>query len=103
TTIMGAIILTWSCLTLAIQGRAHRADGVPNALPLAPDLNPHPDYIAGTPEHPETSDPLGFVSQTQLGDELRALHTAPAWSWLSLVGAIGVFMAFGHSILAMSG
>ena len=33
---------------------------------------------------------------------LQPLRARPA-SWLSLIGVIGIFIAFGHSILAMSG
>ncbi len=103
TTIMAAVVLTWSGVTLAVNGRAVRTDnGAPNSLPLTPDLNPHPDYLNATdPEHPETTDPLGFLGHTNLGDRLRGLTTAGGW--LSLIGVIGVFIAFGHSILAMSG
>jgi amino acid transporter len=46
-------------------------------------------------------DPLGFLGRilpAQTASKLR--HPA---SWLSLVGIVGLFIAFGHSILAMSG
>jgi amino acid transporter len=45
-------------------------------------------------------DPLGFIGRwfPNLADWIRN----PS-SWLSLVGLIGLFIAFGHSILAMSG
>ena len=44
-------------------------------------------------------DPLGFIGRTPLGDALRPGHI----HWLSLIGVLGIFVAFGHSILAMSG
>jgi amino acid transporter len=44
------------------------------------------------------TDPLGFLGRFPVADQLRR----PA-SWLSLIGIIGVLIAFGHSILAMSG
>jgi amino acid transporter len=104
TTIMAAIMLTWSCATLIVQGRAHRTDnGAPNTLPLAPDLRPHPDYIKGTPDKPAESDPLGFLTNTTVGQQLKNLSATGGRGWLSLIGVIGIFIAFGHSILAMSG
>jgi hypothetical protein len=45
-------------------------------------------------------DPLGFLSHwTWLANKLRD----PPGGWLSLIGLIGLGIAFGHSILAMSG
>jgi amino acid transporter/nucleotide-binding universal stress UspA family protein len=45
-------------------------------------------------------DPLGWISQwsPSLAERLRT-----PGQWLGLIGLIGVFIAFGHSILAMSG
>jgi amino acid transporter/nucleotide-binding universal stress UspA family protein len=106
TTIMAVVIIGWCLVTLAVQGRAHRTDdpSVVNTIPLAPNLNPHPDYLkSADPEHPETTDPLGFISRTVMGDHLRAVSDSGGWSWLSLIGLLGVGIAFGHSILAMSG
>jgi amino acid transporter/nucleotide-binding universal stress UspA family protein len=48
-------------------------------------------------------DPLGFLASTGLGDALRRVGTPGGPSWLSLIGVLGLFLAFGHSILAMSG
>jgi amino acid transporter/nucleotide-binding universal stress UspA family protein len=104
TTVMAAVILGWCGITLAVQGRAHRTDDptVVNTVPLAPDLRPHPDYLKSSdPEHPETSDPLGFLSGTGAGRALR--HVSASGGWLSLIGLLGIAIAFGHSILAMSG
>jgi amino acid transporter/nucleotide-binding universal stress UspA family protein len=111
TTVMAVLILSWGVVTLAAQGPARRTDNsqVRNSLPLTPDLRPHPDYILGTPDKPEESDPLGFISETKAGEELRNLSQKTAdkqvsrWDWLSLVGILGIVIAFGHSILAMSG
>jgi amino acid transporter/nucleotide-binding universal stress UspA family protein len=104
TTIMAVVILTWSCVTLAVQGRAHSSDGTPNRMPLRPDLHEHNDYLSATdPDNPPKTDPLGFISNTGLGSRLRELSGESRWNWLSLVGVIGLFIAFGHSILAMSG
>src|SRR5207247_5354725 len=48
-------------------------------------------------------DPLGFISDTKAGDQLRDLGKEGGPNWLGLIGLIGIFVAFGHSILAMSG
>ncbi|MHB1423337.1 MAG: APC family permease [Gemmataceae bacterium] len=111
TTIMAVLILSWGVVTLVVQGPARRTDNpeVRNVLPIAPDLRPHPDYVVGTPESPEESDPLGFITKTGAGAELRELSKntvedrARGWNWFSLLGLFGIFIAFGHSILAMSG
>ncbi|HJT77770.1 MAG TPA: amino acid permease [Gemmataceae bacterium] len=106
TTVMAVVIIGWCLFTLAVQGRAHRTDdpAVVNTVPLTPDLRPHPDYLKSSdPEHPETSDPLGFISDTGTGRALRHLGSPAGPGWLSLIGVLGVCIAFGHSILAMSG
>src|SRR5262249_54023202 len=39
-------------------------------------------------------------------DKGNPIFTAPSvsgWKWLSLIGILGIFLAFGHSVLAMSG
>jgi amino acid transporter len=48
----------------------------------------------------EQEDPLGFISHWWPG--LAARLRQPG-NWLSLIGILGLFLAFGHSILAMSG
>ena len=46
-------------------------------------------------------DPLGFLGHTTVGESLRS---APmTGNWFSLLGVVGLLIAFGHSILAMSG
>jgi hypothetical protein len=45
-------------------------------------------------------DPLGWLAGTSVGEQLR---NPEAINWLSLLGAVGIVIAFGHSILAMSG
>lgn len=107
TTIMAVIMLSWCFVTLAIQGPA-KVNGVPNRVPLEPDLHlkflPDPetgqdvaiiDQITG-----EQYDPLGFLGRTSLAAPLREMKGK---DWLSLLGLLGFFIAFGHSILAMSG
>jgi amino acid transporter len=80
TTVMGVVLLAWCAVTLAVRGPR-------NGVPLAPDFH-------------QTPDPLGFLGGTGLGERVRGL-SGP--NWLSLIGLAGLFIAFGHSILAMSG
>ena len=86
TTVMGVTILGWSLVTLAI-------DGPRNQLVFKPTFDPKVNPTTGQPESP-----LGFLEGTGLGSELLG-----DWSWLSLIGFVGFFIAFGHSVLAMSG
>jgi len=80
TTVMAAVLLAWCGISLVA--------GMPrNSVPLAPDFH-------------HTPDPLGFLAGTGPGEAVRNLSGA---GWLSLIGVAGVFIAFGHSILAMSG
>src|SRR4051812_29219181 len=99
TTVMAVVMLVWCGVTLAVRGPAPVNPAVPdgphNTVPLAPDFHPKMNYDAG-----QVEDPLGFASHTVTGDRLRNLDAS---SWLSLVGLLGLAVAFGHSILAMSG
>ena len=114
TTIMAVLIVGWCGATLAIQGRApvHERDyrqlnSMPpeqkavverNAVPLTPDFAVKQDY--NFPDDPQKKfDPLGFLSNTSLGDRLHAGNI----NWLGIIGLIGLMIAFGHSILGMSG
>jgi hypothetical protein len=112
TTVMAAIMLVWSIATLAINGPINpmpswrpeltkkfevTADGVSDR----PQMNP----ITG-----EQEDPLGFLDKfPSVSKPLRETFPAESQqpstpgSWLSLIGAFGIIIAFGHSILAMSG
>jgi amino acid transporter/nucleotide-binding universal stress UspA family protein len=49
----------------------------------------------------EQEDPLGFLGRILPEDTQRALRNPT--SWFSIIGVIGLLIAFGHSILAMSG
>jgi amino acid transporter/nucleotide-binding universal stress UspA family protein len=90
TTVMGVIMIGWCLLTLLLHPeRAHLP-------PVMPELSVKPD-IPDALGHP--LDPLGFLGRTSLGDALRPGNI----QWLSLIGVIGILVAFGHSILAMSG
>jgi amino acid transporter len=88
TTIMAVVLLTWCGVTLFVAEPR-------NSLSVKPDLAPKPDPSTG-----ELVSPLGFLNGTALGDRLAGLHGA---EWLNLIGLLGLLIAFGHSILAMSG
>lgn len=91
TTVMGVVILVWCGVTMWAHGPV-------NKVPLLPDFNPHVNPDTGEPQSP-----LGFLEGTKVDKQLRALHTAPSHDWLSGIGVLGLLIAFGHSILAMSG
>ncbi len=95
TTIMAAVLIGWCGVTLAVQGPAHAADGAVNTVPIEPRIVPRTNPDTGVVE-----DPLGFIKGTPVAGKIRALS---GWDWFSLIGVVGVFIAFGHSILAMSG
>jgi amino acid transporter/nucleotide-binding universal stress UspA family protein len=99
TTVMGVILFTWSVATLAVRGPT-------NEMPSwKPDLEPKVEVgLEGVvpkldPVTGEQQDPLGVIGKSpELAEPLRN----PV-DWLSLIGVIGIIIAFGHSILAMSG
>ncbi len=100
TTVMAVTMLIWSGVTLAVHGPV-------NAMPSwQPDLAkkwdvdaagkaiPKPNPITGKQE-----DPLGLIGHyPAIAEPLRN-----PTNWWSLIGVIGFVIAFGHSILAMSG
>jgi amino acid transporter len=88
TTVMAVVILVWCGITLLV-------DGPRNSVPLLPDLAPKLSVVTHEPESP-----LGFLRGTAVADQLAALRGN---AWLSMIGLVGLFIAFGHSILAMSG
>jgi amino acid transporter len=96
TTAMAVIVVTWSLVTMAVRPETR------SLPPLAPDLSKKVDR-EGKPQINEVTktqeDPLGWIAKTPAGEELRPGHI----EWLSLLGALGVIIAFGHSVLAMSG
>ena len=100
TTLMGATMLVWCGVTLAVQGPVNRLPS------LSPDFNRKVERLEDGRTVPKINpitgrqeDPLGFVAHfSSLSEPLRQ-----PGSWLSLIGVVGVIIAFGHSILAMSG
>lgn len=112
TTIMGVIMLVWCGVTLTVRGPVN------DHIPWEPDLhkkvemdehgrplqeiNPNTGKLEDKkkldPVTGEQQDPLGWLAHLPLADQLRSPQ-----SWLSLIGVMGLIIAFGHSILAMSG
>jgi amino acid transporter/nucleotide-binding universal stress UspA family protein len=93
TTVMGVLMVGWCLVTLAMHPeKAH----LPTAVP---DLSVKP-YIPDAIGHP--LDPVGFLGRTQLGEKLHSIHPGNFNPW-TFIGVLGLLIAFGHSILAMSG
>jgi amino acid transporter len=102
TTVMAVVMIAWCAVTLMVHPEKavlpspipdlSRADQ-PGSLKLDLEGKPIPDAMG------EPLDPLGFLGRTAVGDALRPNHI----NWLSLFGVMGIFVAFGHSVLAMSG
>jgi amino acid transporter len=96
TTAMAAIMIVWCLATLAVHPETQKRP------PLTPELGKKVDRD-GKPKINEVTktqeDPLGWVAAAPASEELRPgrIH------WLSWIGALGIVIAFGHSILAMSG
>jgi Amino acid permease len=100
TTVMAVLMLVWSLATLAVRGPV-------NPMPTwQPDLSKKWDVGADgqlapkvNPINGKQEDPLGVLGNfPSVADPLRN----PV-RWWSVVGVIGMIIAFGHSILAMSG
>lgn len=107
TTSMVVLMFGWCGVTLLV-------DGPRNPWPTwEPNFDAKMNYDAH-----DVIDPLGFVGRTSLADHLRPAKTvaehgqtytqrgSPSFTevdWWSLVGVFGLLVAFGHSILAMSG
>jgi len=95
TTVMGVLMLAWCGITLVDRAARGTAPEVPSP---APRLTPREDPATG-----RTVDPLGALGSTGVAAEVEAAGEEAGPSWLSLVGLFGVAVAFGHSILAISG
>ncbi len=97
TTVMGVVMILWCGGTLATRPADRH---LPTAIP---DLSKKVD-AEGKPKFNEITgqqeDPLGWLGGTSAG---ATLHDPAKVHWLSLVGALGILIAFGHSVLAMSG
>jgi amino acid transporter/nucleotide-binding universal stress UspA family protein len=101
TTVMAVIILGWCGVTLALQGPR-------NEVPLQPNLQPKTEQTSSgefipkiNPVTGEPDDPLGLLRNSRIAEKLHKPPTEV--NWLSLIGILGLFIGFGHSVLAMSG
>lgn len=96
-TVMAVVLIAWCLATIALEPEKRALP------PMEPDFSRKVD-LEGRPvldPFGRQVDPLGFLGHTKLGEELRP---APmVGDWWSLLGAIGLVVAFGHSVLAMSG
>ena len=97
TTVMGIVMIVWCGITLVARPETRQLP------PAAPNLSKKVD-VDGKPSINEITgkqnDPLGWLGDTGIADSLRdpgKIH------WTSLLGVLGVLIAFGHSVLAMSG
>jgi amino acid transporter len=72
---------------------------------LGPDGQPVPtDQPRINPVTGRQEDPLGFLGRLLPPETADALRSPTGWGrWFGLAGVLGLFIAFGHSILAMSG
>ncbi len=133
TTAVVGLVLVWSGVTLATRGPANTIPMRPDlSKKVEYEVVVEPDRMTGEkrevwkrdadgklvaklddqgrpvpkldPVTKRQVDPLGYLPEVfpQLSQDLRASFTKPG-SVLGLLGAIGLMIAFGHSILAMSG
>ena len=97
TTVMGVLMIAWCLLTIAVRPETRHLP------PAAPDLSNKVDP-EGRPIINEVTgkqqDPLGWLAGTAVAEKLRDPSKV---NWFSLIGMLGILIAFGHSVLAMSG
>jgi amino acid transporter len=100
TTAMGLVLGVWCIATLAIHGPENKLPTWKPDLSKKVEINESGQPVPKiNPLTGEQEDPLGFVGYfPKLAEPLR--HPG---NWISLIGVVGLIMAFGHSILAMSG
>jgi amino acid transporter len=131
TTVVAVIVLAWCGLTLVVRGPANSVPVLPDLTPkvkfavepngvdrltgearevwardpvtkkLVPELDEAGNPVPKTnPLTHHQEDPLGFLPAVfpELSAKLRHIDSA-----LTLIGVFGLVLAFGHSILAMSG
>jgi amino acid transporter/nucleotide-binding universal stress UspA family protein len=93
TTVMAVLLIGCCVATLFLADRDFALP--PTQVNL--DVKPHMNPITGHPH-----DPLGFLGQW-LPAGTQAWLRNQAVPWFHLAGLFGILVAFGHSILAMSG
>ncbi|APW63563.1 amino acid permease [Paludisphaera borealis] len=97
TTVMAVILIGWCFVTLAVKPETRTLP------PIMPDLSRKID-VEGKPildPFGKQVDPLGYLGHTSIGESLHPGEMTG--NWWSLLGAFGLVVAFGHSMLAMSG
>ncbi len=108
TTVMAVIVLCWACLTLAVKGTVNDLPSWKPDLTQKWEINEEGTTKLDDKGQPVPSlnpitnqqeDPLGFLGKYPAIAE--PLHNPT--NWLSIMGVIGIVIAFGHSVLAMSG
>jgi amino acid transporter len=96
TTLMAVVMIAWCLVTVAVRPEVRKFPA------WQPDLGKKVDRD-GKPKINEVTkqqeDSLGWIAAMPIGEGLRPGRV----HWLSWVGALGLLIAFGHSILAMSG
>src|ERR1700722_10076078 len=97
TPVMGVFLIPWCLLPIPLR------PGTRALPPAAPDLSrkvdaekrPIINEVTG-----KQQDPLGWLAGTAAAEKLRDPSKV---NWFSLIGMLGILIAFGHSVLAMSG
>jgi amino acid transporter len=95
TTVMGVLMLSWCGITLAYRAARPTEEAPTPALPTAAPRLP--------PAEGSAEDSLGVLASTGAAEALGRVGEPGGPPWLSLVGLFGIAVAFGHSILAISG
>ena len=96
TTLMAVVIIVWCLVTLVARPETRRLPAWEPELGKKVDRDGKPEINEVTKQQ---NDPIGWIAATPVGEELRPDRVC----WMSWVGALGLLIAFGHSILAMSG
>ena len=102
TTVMGVIMIVWCLVTLAIHPEKAK---LPTAIP---DLSVKQKVVDQDADRRDPRRPGPPARPARLHRPDRAGRDAARaepgnFNWLSLIGVMGIMVAFGHSILAMSG
>lgn len=110
-TIMGLIMILWCGLTLVRHPEKLRLPTVVPDLSRKVQVDPETGQVlkdaqTGAPipvldPFGKQVDPTGFLGHTALGESLRPQNMVG--HWFGILGLMGVAVAFGHSVLAMSG
>ncbi len=110
-TIMGVIMIAWCGVTLFMHPEKLQLPTVVPDLSRKVQVDPETGKTLIDPQTGQTMpvldpfgkqvDPTGFLGHTAVGESLRPQNMAG--HWFGILGLMGVAIAFGHSVLAMSG